>query len=119
MTGKKNPWGGDSGKGGDGDKPTGAQDGDKPKGPRNPWLPPGGNDGRRAPNIEDIFKSRGPEGPRRSGGGGPGAASAPEASATAYLGANSSASGFMGIAARNAAPRPQKVRHSASILGSE
>ena len=72
MTGKKNPWGGDSGKGGDGDKPTGAQDGDKPKGPRNPWLPPGGNDGRRAPNIEDIFKSRGPEGPRRTGGGGPG-----------------------------------------------
>ena len=48
--------------------------GDKPKGPRNPWPFPGGNseDGRRAPNIEDIFKSRGPEGPRRSGGGGPG-----------------------------------------------
>ena len=60
----------------DGDEPTGAQGGDKPKGPRNPWLPPGGNseDGRRAPNIEDIFKSRGPEGPRRRSGGpgGPG-----------------------------------------------
>ena len=27
------------------------------------------DDGRRAPNIEDIFKSSGPEGPRRSGGG--------------------------------------------------
>ncbi|MCA0891295.1 MAG: protease modulator HflK [Pseudomonadota bacterium] len=75
MAGKKSPWGGGSGSdGGGGDEPTGAQGGDKPKGPRNPWLPPGGNseDGRRAPNIEDIFKSRGPEGPRRSGGGGPG-----------------------------------------------
>ena len=75
MAGKKSPWGGGSGNdGGGGDEPTGAQSGDKPKGPRNPWLPPGGNseDGRRAPNIEDIFKSRGPEGPRRSGGGGPG-----------------------------------------------
>ncbi|ASP29409.1 protease modulator HflK [Qipengyuania flava] len=75
MAGKKSPWGGGSGNdGGGGDEPTGAQGGDKPKGPRNPWLPPGGNseDGRRAPNIEDIFKSRGPEGPRRSGGGGPG-----------------------------------------------
>ena len=72
MAGKKSPWGGGSGNdGGGGDEPTGAQGGDKPKGPRNPWLPPGGNseDGRRAPNIEDIFKSRGPEGPRRSGGG--------------------------------------------------
>ncbi|MEC8772579.1 MAG: protease modulator HflK [Pseudomonadota bacterium] len=75
MAGKKSPWGGGSGSdGGGGDEPTGAQGGDKPKGPRNPWLPPGGNseDGRRAPNLEDIFKSRGPEGPRRSGGGGPG-----------------------------------------------
>ncbi|HCS17584.1 MAG TPA: protease modulator HflK [Erythrobacter sp.] len=75
MAGKRSPWGGGSGSdGGGGDEPTGAQGGDKPKGPRNPWLPPGGNseDGRRAPNIEDIFKSRGPEGPRRSGGGGPG-----------------------------------------------
>ncbi|MEC7422686.1 MAG: protease modulator HflK [Pseudomonadota bacterium] len=75
MAGKKSPWGGGSGNdGGGGDEPTGAQGGDKPKGPRNPWLPPGGNseEGRRAPNIEDIFKSRGPEGPRRSGGGGPG-----------------------------------------------
>lgn len=72
MAGKKSPWGGGSGNGGEGEEPTGAG-GDKPKGPRNPWLPPGsGEDGRRAPNIEDIFKSRGPEGPRRSGGGGPG-----------------------------------------------
>ncbi len=73
MAGSKNPWGGSSGNGGDGDKPSEGSSGDKPKGPRNPWLPPGGSDeGRRAPNIEDIFKSRGPEGPRRSGGGGSG-----------------------------------------------
>ena len=43
----------------------------KPKGPRNPWLP-SGNEPRRSANIEDIFKHRGPEGPRRTGGGGPG-----------------------------------------------
>ena len=73
MAGKKSPWGGGSDDGGTGDTRGGSQGGgDKPKGPRNPWLPPGGtsDDGRRAPNIEDIFKSRGPEGPRRSGGGG-------------------------------------------------
>lgn len=44
---------------------------DKPKGPRNPWLPPEGEP-RRSASIEDIFKHRGPEGPRRTGGGGPG-----------------------------------------------
>jgi membrane protease subunit HflK len=43
----------------------------KPKVPRNPWLP-SGNEPRRSANIEDIFKHRGPEGPRRTGGGGPG-----------------------------------------------
>ena len=43
----------------------------KPKGPRNPWLP-SGNEPRRSANIEDIFKHRGPAGPRRTGGGGPG-----------------------------------------------
>ncbi|HSG54123.1 MAG TPA: protease modulator HflK [Paracoccaceae bacterium] len=54
-----------------------------PRGPRNPWLPggSGGNDNgttggeadkpRRSASIEDLFKHRGPEGPRRSGGGGP------------------------------------------------
>ncbi|MGB3166691.1 MAG: protease modulator HflK [Alteraurantiacibacter sp.] len=77
MAGKKNPWGKPSGDGGgDGnDTPTGDGDGGKPRGPRNPWLPGsgGGSDrGRRSANIEDIFKNRGPEGPRRSGGGGPG-----------------------------------------------
>ncbi len=73
MAGKKSPWGNDSD--GEGNEGGDAPRGDKPKGPRNPWLPPGGGKGdgpRRGPNIEDIFKSRGPEGPRRIGGGGPG-----------------------------------------------
>ncbi|MBX7497124.1 protease modulator HflK [Qipengyuania sp. 6B39] len=74
MAGKKSPWGKGSGSGSE--EPTGESDGDsgdKTRGPRNPWLPPGsGGDGRRTPNIEDIFKNRGPEGPRRSGGGGGG-----------------------------------------------
>ena len=75
MAGKKSPWGSGSGGNDGGETPSGSGGGDKPKGPRNPWLPPGGgssDDGRRAPNIEDIFKSRGPEGPRRKGGGGGG-----------------------------------------------
>ncbi|TAD76504.1 MAG: protease modulator HflK, partial [Sphingomonadales bacterium] len=40
-------------------------------GPRNPWLPGGGGEPgkRRSASIEDIFKNRGPEGPRRAGGG--------------------------------------------------
>ena len=50
------------------------------RGPRNPWLPgggegdaPAGREGpRRSANIEDIFRNRGPEGPRRQGSGGPG-----------------------------------------------
>ena len=72
----KNPWGsgGDGSSGsGNGDTPKGDQDPGKSSGPRNPWLPPGsGGEGRRAPNIEDIFRNRGPEGPRRRGGpGGP------------------------------------------------
>lgn len=72
----KNPWGGgDKGNNGDGggDAPDGGG-GDAPSpgkgdGPRNPWLPGGGGQGRRSANIEDIFKNRGPEGPRRRGGG--------------------------------------------------
>ena len=74
----KNPWGtgGDGSSGsGDGDAPKGGKgSGNKGNGPRNPWLPPGsgGGDGRRGPNIEDIFRNRGPEGPRRKGGGGGG-----------------------------------------------
>lgn len=72
----KNPWGGSSDdSSGDGDRSDGpkGEKGDRPKGPRNPWLPPGGNgrgDGeRRSASIEDIFKNRGPEGPRRRPGG--------------------------------------------------
>lgn len=72
MAGKNNPWGGS----GSGDEP--GEDGDSGGksdggGPRNPWLPGGNEPGkRRSASIEDIFKSRGPEGPRRAGGGGPG-----------------------------------------------
>jgi membrane protease subunit HflK len=71
MAGKNNPWGG-SGKGdepgGDGSKGEGGSGGSD--GPRNPWLPGGGEPGkRRSASIEDIFKGRGPEGPRRAGGG--------------------------------------------------
>ncbi|MEE4201668.1 protease modulator HflK [Erythrobacter sp.] len=82
MAGKKNPWGkpsrgpsrdGDAGGEPEGDAPTG----DNNDGPRNPWLPGGAPNGgrkppRRSASIEDIFKNRGPEGPRRSGGGGGG-----------------------------------------------
>jgi membrane protease subunit HflK len=78
----KSPWGGkssgqppepgkDPGEGptppqGTGDEPTPP----KAKGPRNPWLPPA-DEPRRSASIEDIFRNRGPEGPRRVGGGGP------------------------------------------------
>jgi membrane protease subunit HflK len=73
MAGKRSPWGkgpssGDEDDGGE--KP--AAD-DQPKGPRNPWLPGGGGDEerrRRSASIEDIFRHRRPEGPRRDGGGG-------------------------------------------------
>lgn len=76
MAGKKNPWGKPSGSGSDSDGSGSGGDapsGDKSGGPRNPWLPGGGSDDgkRRSASIEDIFKNRGPEGPRRGGGGGP------------------------------------------------
>lgn len=84
MAGKGSPWGkppGNEGEGSSGGNepdraspeatpPSGEQ---PPRGPRNPWLPSGGDSGgdrpRRAPSIEDIFRNRGPEGPRRKGGG--------------------------------------------------
>lgn len=81
MAGKRNPWGKPQDDGGAGGEPTDEPasppraDKPAPKGPRNPWLPPGGGRGeppRRSASIEDIFKTRGPEGPRRIGGGGPG-----------------------------------------------
>ena len=74
MAGKKNPWGKPGGggepEGGGEDSPQSGDD--KPSGPRNPWLPGGGERPRRSANIEDIFRQRGPEGPRRQGGGGGG-----------------------------------------------
>ena len=70
----KSPWGGGGsnggGKGGDDGPSDGGDNGDdKGGGPRNPWLPGGGGGKRRSANIEDIFKNRGPDGPRRGGGG--------------------------------------------------
>ncbi|MGX7951526.1 FtsH protease activity modulator HflK [Tsuneonella sp. HG249] len=82
----KSPWGGKKpgdapgpDKAGTGETPAlpeepAAEKPAKPKGPRNPWLPPS-DEPRRSASIEDIFKNRGPEGPRRGpfgGGGGPG-----------------------------------------------
>lgn len=90
MAGKNNPWG-NAGGGDDGDADSGDRGGDgnggggsNGEGPRNPWLPGGGGSGssggggngdgpgggkRRSASIEDIFRNRGPEGPRRRGGG--------------------------------------------------
>lgn len=89
MAGRKSPWGGGAPPGEaapDGDEPAAEPDkprtdGPKADGPRNPWVPPAndgankggggrGNEPRRSASIEDIFRSRGPEGPRRAGGGG-------------------------------------------------
>lgn len=76
----KSPWGGNKGGGGAGGGSDGGGDGGadgndgsggKSGGPRNPWLSSGSDDSRRSAKIEDIFKNRGPEGPRRGGGGGP------------------------------------------------
>lgn len=71
----KNPWGGGgSGNGGEpgDDGPASDGGGNDAGGPRNPWLPGGSTEPgkRRSASIEDIFKGRGPEGPRRSGGSG-------------------------------------------------
>lgn len=69
----KSPWGGGSGGDGPSDEGGEGASGGEKKGPRNPWLPGGSAGGdkgpRRSANIEDIFKNRGPEGPRRTGGG--------------------------------------------------
>jgi membrane protease subunit HflK len=68
MAGKNNPWGGGSGGDEPGEGGPRGEDGGG-RGPRNPWLPGEDSGKRRSASIEDIFKSRGPEGPRRSGGG--------------------------------------------------
>src|SRR5436190_16227434 len=72
MAGKRGPWGKPSGDGSgegpdDEDSETPPSGEEAPKGPRNPWLPGGTPEERprRSANIEDIFKHRGPEGPRR------------------------------------------------------
>ncbi|HEX9805443.1 MAG TPA: protease modulator HflK [Alteraurantiacibacter sp.] len=73
MAGKRGPWGGPPKNKGDdsadepGDEPA-EPTGEGSDGPRNPWLPTG-EEPRRSANIEDIFRQRGPEGPRRKGGG--------------------------------------------------
>ncbi|MDD3800291.1 MAG: FtsH protease activity modulator HflK [Novosphingobium sp.] len=91
MAGRRSPWGGSSGGGDDGEgggdsPPDGGGDasgsgstggsgdgsggGTPPRGPRNPWLPGSGEEGpRRSASIEDLFRARGPEGPRRRTGG--------------------------------------------------
>ena len=74
MTGRKSPWG--SGNGGEDadtgktDTPTGEQGdpapAEKPKGPRNPWLPQGGDAPPRRPTgMEDLLR-----GGKGGGGGG-------------------------------------------------
>ena len=95
MGGRRSPWGGGGGSGGkgQGSEPDSGADrpeagdltgdagsppeqsspdrppADKQRGPRNPWLPPGGDTPpRRSASIEDIFRGRDP----RRGGGGPG-----------------------------------------------
>lgn len=80
MAGKKSPWGKPGGEDnsapgdGEGHTPPPPSSEEQPKGPRNPWLPGASEERpRRSASIEDIFKHRGPEGPRRQGGpGGPG-----------------------------------------------
>jgi len=70
MAGKRSPWGKPASP--DGEQGTPPPSGeDAPKGPRNPWLPGGGPQERprRSASIEDIFRNRGPEGPRRRTGG--------------------------------------------------
>ncbi len=91
MAGKRNPWGTPpGGDGGDGSDSRGSPEGeqpaepaaegndDAPRGPRNPWQPAGGGGSggggepdrpRRSASIEDLFRQRGPEGPRKGGGG--------------------------------------------------
>jgi membrane protease subunit HflK len=76
MAGKRSPWG--KGPSGGDDDDSGGEtpppSGEAPKGPRNPWLPGSGGGEepgkRRSASIEDLFRQRGPEGPRRGPGGG-------------------------------------------------
>jgi len=74
-SGGKSPWGKKGGEKGGKKGSSGGSGG----GPRNPWLSGGGGSGggsngsgdsdgpRKSASIEDIFRNRGPEGPRRGG----------------------------------------------------
>ncbi len=71
MAGKRSPWGKPLPPEDDGSATPPPSSEDPPKGPRNPWLPGGGapERPRRSASIDDIFRNRGPEGPRRRIGG--------------------------------------------------
>lgn len=77
MAGRKSPWGGGDKSGGDGPEGSG-EPGDAPEetppapqGPRNPWLPPKGEEPpRRSASIEDLFKNRTGRGGGSGGGRG-------------------------------------------------
>jgi membrane protease subunit HflK len=91
MAGRRSPWGGgDKASGDGGGEQPGESTGDAeeadaggggsggggssepPKGPRNPWLPPGGDTPpRRSATIEDIFRAKGNRKPGGGGGGMP------------------------------------------------
>jgi len=67
-----NPWGsGSGGSGSSGDSGSGDSGSSGGSGPRNPWQPGGAPPagGRRASNIEDLFKRRGGGGGGMGGGG--------------------------------------------------
>jgi membrane protease subunit HflK len=85
MAGRRSPWGGgdkpadrpgadvgESGEAEGGKAPPEGDGGsqDPSRGPRNPWLPPGGETPpRRSPTIDDIFRTRDPRKTRGGGGG--------------------------------------------------
>jgi membrane protease subunit HflK len=73
MAGRKSPWGGNAPEDGPAPEPEpepGEPEAPRADGPRNPWLPPAGEDReppRRSATIEDIFRARAA---RKGGGGG-------------------------------------------------
>ena len=85
MAGRRSPWGGGdkggdqpgeaAGEVGDADEGKGAPEAESggaepPRGPRNPWLPPGGETPpRRSATIDDIFRGKDRRKPGGGGGG--------------------------------------------------
>jgi membrane protease subunit HflK len=74
MAGRKSPWGGGASAPEESPEPEDAPPSEQPPradGPRNPWLPPAGDEGqeppRRSASIEDIFRAKAA---KRGGGGG-------------------------------------------------